>query len=196
MKPTSVSLYHACYVPVQGKTPSIQVALELCHILSESGTNLRQPVSLETQLLADQRLDSDVSKSMLQLLQVFTAVFQRLVLFTVFPFSSFFSYCILLLLTVFSPGFSLLLFCPLFCLPVWHFCSPAFFSYKNGSVRPAPKACSQSSLLIAFVESSLWKLPKQPGSLQRKVAFTPFFILACPSNPVPPPLPFLQLDSM
>lgn len=48
----------------------MQAALELCNILSESGTNLRQPVGLESQLLKDKRMDSDVGKSMLQLLQV------------------------------------------------------------------------------------------------------------------------------
>ena len=44
--------------------------MELYNMLSESGTNLRQPVGLENQLLKNQRMDSDVGKSMLQLLQV------------------------------------------------------------------------------------------------------------------------------
>ena len=47
-----------------------ETAVELYSILSESDTNLRQPVALETQLLQDERMDSDVGKSMLQLLQV------------------------------------------------------------------------------------------------------------------------------
>ena len=55
---------------VQGTTPPVQVALDLYNILSESGTNLRQPVALETQLLQEHRMDSDVGRSMLQLLQV------------------------------------------------------------------------------------------------------------------------------
>ena len=62
-----ISVDCAC---LQGRTPPVQVARELCHILSQSGTNLRQPVSLETQLLQDQQMDSDVGRSMLQLLQV------------------------------------------------------------------------------------------------------------------------------
>lgn len=55
---------------LQGTTPPVQVALDLYNILSESDTDLRQPVRLETQLLQDQRMDSDVGQSMLQLLQV------------------------------------------------------------------------------------------------------------------------------
>ena len=54
----------------QGITPSVEVALELFNMLSRSDTKLRQPVGLETQLLQDMRMDSDVSRSMLQLLQV------------------------------------------------------------------------------------------------------------------------------
>ena len=55
---------------LQGTMPKVQTALELYNILSESDTNLRQPVRLESQLLQDKRLDSEVGKSMLQLLQV------------------------------------------------------------------------------------------------------------------------------
>ena len=50
--------------------PKVQAALELYHILSESNTDLRQPVGLEMQLLKDEALDSEVDQSMLQLLQV------------------------------------------------------------------------------------------------------------------------------
>ena len=50
--------------------PKVQMALQLYNILSESDTNLRQPVRLESQLLQDQRMDFEVGKSMLQLLQV------------------------------------------------------------------------------------------------------------------------------
>lgn len=55
---------------LQGKVPQIEAAMDLYHILSESDTHLRQPVALESQLLADQDLDDDVGRSMLQLLQV------------------------------------------------------------------------------------------------------------------------------
>ena len=44
--------------------------MELYNILSESNTDLRQPVGLEEQLLKDEALDSEVGQSMLQLLQV------------------------------------------------------------------------------------------------------------------------------
>ncbi len=44
--------------------------VELYNILSESDTNLRQPVGMENQLLKDNAMDSDVAQSMLQLLQV------------------------------------------------------------------------------------------------------------------------------
>ena len=54
----------------QGTSPPVQVALDLYAILRESDTDLRQPVCLEHQLLKDDNMDSDVGKSMLQLLQV------------------------------------------------------------------------------------------------------------------------------
>ena len=57
-------------VGLQGKLPEVQAAMDLYHILSESDTHLRQPVALETQLLADEGMDDDVGRSMLQLLQV------------------------------------------------------------------------------------------------------------------------------
>ena len=55
---------------VQGELPPVEVALDLYNILSKSDTDLRQPVGLEKQLLKDNDLDSDVAKSMLQLLKV------------------------------------------------------------------------------------------------------------------------------
>ena len=55
-------------VVLQGQMPSVQGVLNLYHLLSES--DLRQPVALAEQLLKDQNMDSDVGKSMLQLLQV------------------------------------------------------------------------------------------------------------------------------
>lgn len=48
----------------------MQAALDLYHILSESDTNLRQPVGLEKQLLREYSLDADVGQSILQMLQV------------------------------------------------------------------------------------------------------------------------------
>lgn len=51
----------------------MQAAMELYNILSESNTDLRQPVGLEEQLLKDEALDSEVGQSMLQLLQVLLA---------------------------------------------------------------------------------------------------------------------------
>ncbi len=55
---------------MQGSAPTTQKALDLYHILSESDTNLRQPVELENQLLKHMTMDSEVGQSMLQLLQV------------------------------------------------------------------------------------------------------------------------------
>ena len=55
---------------LQGAMPPVQAALDLYRILSESDTNLRQPVALEKQLLIDVDMDSEVGQSMLQLLQV------------------------------------------------------------------------------------------------------------------------------
>ena len=54
---------------VQGNTPPLQQALELHSILTQSDTNLRQPVALKEQLLLG-RMGSDVAQSMLQMLQV------------------------------------------------------------------------------------------------------------------------------
>lgn len=56
-------------VVVQGGVPTVQDALDLHFILSKSDTDLRQPVGLKQQLMADNRLDSVVGMSMLQLLQ-------------------------------------------------------------------------------------------------------------------------------
>ncbi len=52
--------------------PSVEAVINLYHLLSESGTHLRQPVALEEQLMKDKRMGADVGKSMLQLLQVRT----------------------------------------------------------------------------------------------------------------------------
>ena len=53
---------------LQQELPSVPAVLNLYHLLSDS--DLRQPVALEEQLLKDQHMDTDVGKSMLQLLQV------------------------------------------------------------------------------------------------------------------------------
>ena len=53
----------------QGRNVDMQEAVDLYNILSESDTNLRQPVGMESQL-KDSTMDSDVAQSMLQLLQV------------------------------------------------------------------------------------------------------------------------------
>ena len=55
---------------MQGSNPSVQSALDIYHILTESNTDLRQPVGLETQLLKESSMDSEVGMSMLQLLAV------------------------------------------------------------------------------------------------------------------------------
>jgi len=44
--------------------------LDLYNILSKSDTDLRQPVGLADQLLKDNEMDTEVGKSMLQLLKV------------------------------------------------------------------------------------------------------------------------------
>ena len=55
---------------MQGVVPTVQTALDLYNILLASGTDLRLPVGFENQLMADKELDSEVGKSMLQLLKV------------------------------------------------------------------------------------------------------------------------------
>ncbi len=47
-------------------------------MLSESDTNLRQPIELENQLLKHMTMDSEVGQSMLQLLQVRNFILQSL----------------------------------------------------------------------------------------------------------------------
>ena len=48
----------------------MQEALDVYHILTEGNNDLRQPVGLETQLLKESSMDSEVGMSMLQLLSV------------------------------------------------------------------------------------------------------------------------------
>lgn len=52
----------------------MEIALDLYNILSESDTNLRQPVGLDYQLMKNS-LGSEVGQSILQLLQVRRAFF-------------------------------------------------------------------------------------------------------------------------
>ena len=59
---------------MQGNVPTTEAVLHLYHLLRESDTDLRQPVALEQQLMKDSQMDSDVGKSMLQLLQVSVAL--------------------------------------------------------------------------------------------------------------------------
>ena len=55
---------------MQGDNPSVQEALDVYHMLTEGNNDLRQPVGLETQLLKESSMDSEVGMSMLQLLSV------------------------------------------------------------------------------------------------------------------------------
>ena len=55
---------------LQGTRPNANVIMELYQLLLEAGSQLRQPVALEEQLLKRNGLSSDVGESMLQLLQV------------------------------------------------------------------------------------------------------------------------------
>ena len=59
-----------CQGLMQAEVPAIEEVINLYKLLSESDTHLRQPVALEQQLLKEQRMGSEVGKSMLQLLQV------------------------------------------------------------------------------------------------------------------------------
>ncbi len=65
---------------LQGQNPSVQSALDIYHILTESNTDLRQPVGLESQLLKESSMDNEVGRSMLQLLTVCTLPESRLLL--------------------------------------------------------------------------------------------------------------------
>ncbi|DBA80240.1 TPA: putative 3',5'-cyclic phosphodiesterase pde-3 [Trebouxia sp. C0005] len=53
---------------IAGAEPSVQSALDIYHVLTESNTDLRQPVGLESQLLQKSSMDTEVGMSMLQLL--------------------------------------------------------------------------------------------------------------------------------
>ena len=61
--------------------------MALFHLLSQANVDLRQPVSLEQQLMEDNDMDADVGLAMVQLLKVH---------FLLFPAFSCISFCIFL----------------------------------------------------------------------------------------------------
>ena len=54
----------------QGKTPDNDDTVALFHLLSQANVDLRQPISLEEQLMEDSDIDADVGAAMVQLLKV------------------------------------------------------------------------------------------------------------------------------
>ena len=58
-----------CNLCLQGERPTFDETLELFQLLTES-RDLRQPVQLEQQLWDDHTLDDNVTRAMLQMLQV------------------------------------------------------------------------------------------------------------------------------
>ena len=57
---------------LQGRTPENEETVALFHLLSQANVDLRQPVSLEQQLMEDNDMDADVGLAMVQLLKVRT----------------------------------------------------------------------------------------------------------------------------
>jgi len=55
---------------LQGRTPENEDTVALFHLLSQANVDLRQPVSLEEQLMEDRELDADVGLAMVSLLKV------------------------------------------------------------------------------------------------------------------------------
>lgn len=55
---------------VQGRSPDNEETVALFHLLSQANVDLRQPVSLEQQLMEDNDMDADVGLAMVQLLKV------------------------------------------------------------------------------------------------------------------------------
>ena len=62
---------------LQGRTPDNEETVALFHLLSQANVDLRQPVSLEQQLMEDNDMDADVGLAMVQLLKV-CVVYQSL----------------------------------------------------------------------------------------------------------------------
>lgn len=55
---------------VQGEIPSNDETVALFHLLSQANVDLRQPVSLEQQLMEDSDMEAEVGLAMVQLLKV------------------------------------------------------------------------------------------------------------------------------
>lgn len=55
---------------LQGEVPSNDETVALFHLLSQANVDLRQPISLEEQLMEDSEMDADVGLAMVQLLKV------------------------------------------------------------------------------------------------------------------------------
>lgn len=55
---------------MQGHTPDNEATVALFHLLSQANVDLRQPVSLEQQLMEDNDMDADVGLAMVSLLKV------------------------------------------------------------------------------------------------------------------------------
>ena len=55
---------------MQGRAPENEETVALFHLLSQANVDLRQPVSLEQQLMEDTDLDADVGLAMVSLLKV------------------------------------------------------------------------------------------------------------------------------
>ncbi|KAA6420588.1 MAG: hypothetical protein FRX49_09381 [Trebouxia sp. A1-2] len=62
------TLGDTCRNAIHGRAQDVQEAVDLYNMLSDSDTNLRQPIGMASQLLQE-GMDSDVARSMLQLLQ-------------------------------------------------------------------------------------------------------------------------------
>ena len=54
----------------QGEVPSNDETVALFHLLSQANVDLRQPVSLEEQLMEDSDMEAEVGLAMVQLLKV------------------------------------------------------------------------------------------------------------------------------
>lgn len=55
---------------LKGQMPPVTTAMHTYHLLSQAGTHLHAPVGLEDQLMDVKDMDTEVGKSMYQLLQV------------------------------------------------------------------------------------------------------------------------------
>ena len=55
---------------LQGEMPSNDETVALFHLLSQANVDLRQPISLEEQLMDDSEMEAEVGLAMVQLLKV------------------------------------------------------------------------------------------------------------------------------